>query len=58
MPDEENSSKLKGLPGWATTLLDLPWIEMAGELWKISRKVMRGLSNEGMLSADELNGGI
>ena len=48
MPDEENSSKLKRLPGWATTLLDLPWIEIAGELWKISRKVMRGLSNEGM----------
>lgn len=28
--------------------LGLPWFEIAGELWKIGRKLMRGLSNEGM----------
>lgn len=28
--------------------LGLPWFELAGEMWKIGRKVMRGLSNEGM----------
>ena len=29
-------------------MLDLPWPEILGELWKFGRKVMRGLSNEGM----------
>ncbi len=31
-----------------TIALGLPWFEIAGELWKIGRKVMRGLANEGM----------
>jgi hypothetical protein len=26
----------------------LPWFEIAGELWRIGRKLMRGLSNEGV----------
>ena len=29
-------------------MLDLPWPEIVGELWKYGRKVMRGFSNEGM----------
>ena len=28
--------------------LGLPWFEIAGELWRVGRKVMRGLSSEGM----------
>lgn len=30
------------------SLLGLPWPEIVGKLWKVSRKIMRGLSNEGM----------
>jgi len=33
---------------WGTMMLDLPWPEILGELWKYGRKVMRGLSTEGM----------
>jgi len=28
--------------------LDLPWFELLGRVWKISRKIIRGGSNEGM----------
>lgn len=28
--------------------LGLPWFEIAGEVWKVGRKLMRGLANEGM----------
>lgn len=28
--------------------LGLPWFEIAGTIWKIGRKLMRGLSNEGV----------
>jgi hypothetical protein len=48
MPEETDSSQLTPLPRWVATLTGLPWVEMAGELWKIGRKVMRGFSNEGM----------
>ena len=33
---------------WATITLSLPWFEIAGKMWKIGRKVMRGLANEGV----------
>jgi hypothetical protein len=29
-------------------VLGLPWFEIAGTIWKIGRKLMRGLSNEGV----------
>ena len=48
MPENKNSQYLSQLPGWANVALDLPWFEIAGKIWKIGRKVMRGLSNEGM----------
>ena len=38
----------KNLSEIITMSLGLPWFEIAGELWKIGRKLMRGLSNEGM----------
>ena len=31
-----------------TITLGLPWFEIVGELWKIGRKLMRGLASEGM----------
>ena len=48
MSDEKQSSKLADLPGWALKLLDLPWIEILGELLKYVRKVVRGMANEGV----------
>lgn len=44
---EENSTK-SSLQMWLATALGLPWFEIAGELWKIGRKLMRGLANEGI----------
>lgn len=29
-------------------ILGLPWLEFAGNVWKIARKIIRGLSNEGI----------
>src|SRR5271157_1718557 len=29
-------------------ILDLPWLSMLGELWKVARKMFRGFSNEGI----------
>jgi hypothetical protein len=48
MPDEEQSSKVTQLPKWAAMLLDVPWVEILGELWKVGKKVMRGMANEGV----------
>jgi len=31
-----------------TIALDLPWFELIGKIWKIGRKVIRGLSQEGI----------
>src|SRR4030067_2297649 len=35
-------------PRWIDIILNLPWPEMAGEIWQIGKKVMKGLSSEGM----------
>ena len=35
-------------PRWSDIFLNLPWPEVAGEIWQIGKKVMRGLSSEGM----------
>lgn len=47
MSNEKQNTKLL-LPSIGTILLDLPWIEIIGELWKIGNKVMRGYASEGM----------
>ena len=39
-----------------TLSLGLPWFELAGELWKIGRKLMRGLANEGVYEVLEFEG--
>lgn len=31
-----------------TIALDLPWFELMGKIWKIGRKIIRGLSQEGI----------
>lgn len=33
---------------WTVNNVGLQWFEIVGELWKFSRKVMRGMANEGM----------
>ena len=47
MPNANQNSK-QLIPRIGTLLLDLPWIKIIGELWKISNKVMRGFAIEGM----------
>jgi hypothetical protein len=42
------TSSSKSLARIASMGLGLPWFEIAGELWHFGRKVMRGLSSEGM----------
>src|ERR1700690_2240089 len=46
----ENNAQDIGTPlaGILSMVLGLPWFEIAGNLWKIGRKLMRGLSNEGV----------
>ena len=47
MSDEKQNSK-QLLPRIGSILLDLPWIEIIGEFWKITNKLMRGFASEGM----------
>ena len=48
MGEENQSVKVAKLPGWGIMILDLPWIDILTELWKIGRKVIRGMANEGV----------
>lgn len=48
MSNEIQISQLAKLPGWAIKLLDLPWVDILGEVWKYGRKFTRGLVNEGV----------
>jgi len=41
-PKSSNSNKLISI------ILGLPWVEIATGAWKFARKILRGLSNEGM----------
>jgi len=41
-----NSTNLK-IP-MLTFALDIPWFELLGRIWKIGRKIVRGLSHEGI----------
>ncbi|MGD8457010.1 MAG: hypothetical protein PVF83_11535 [Anaerolineales bacterium] len=41
-------SEAKNLIQLITNNFGITWFEIAGELWKVGRKVMRGLANEGM----------
>ena len=48
MPEEGQNSKVTQLPNWAAMVMNLSWIEIAGETWKIGRKALHGLANEGI----------
>ena len=48
MSQKDQNSKLSGIVQWFPTVLGLPWFEIVGDLWKLGKKVIRGLSNEGI----------
>ena len=53
MERKHYSSKVAKFSSWGIVLLDLPWIDILTELWKIGRKVIRGMANEGVYEAME-----
>ena len=48
MSENDFDKKTSAVSNWVSILLGLPWYEIAGEVWKIGRKIMRGLASEGM----------
>lgn len=44
----KHNSPTDNLSRLTAILLGLPWVEVAAEAWKLGRKTLRGLSNEGM----------
>ena len=48
MTNGTGDSSPKRLSQLVTINVSLSWFEILGELWKIGRRVMRGLANEGM----------
>lgn len=42
-----------GLFQWFQTVVGLPWFDIVLELWRLRRKVLRGLSNEGIYEVRE-----
>jgi len=47
MSDKKNHTP-SSLIRLMTSLLGLPWVEVVTEAWKLGRKILRGLTNEGM----------
>jgi hypothetical protein len=48
MSDKVDNSQLNFAGGLASAVSGLPWFEIVGQLWKFGRKVIRGMSNEGV----------
>jgi hypothetical protein len=48
MVEDKDGTITAKFPKGITVTLGLPWFEILGEVWKMGRKLMRGLSNEGM----------
>ncbi len=48
MERKHYSSKVAKFSSWGIVLLDLPWIDILTYVWKIGRKVIRGMANEGV----------
>jgi hypothetical protein len=44
--NKQSSNALSG--SFGSILLSLPWVEILTEVWKSGKKVLRGMSNEGM----------
>jgi len=48
MSDDKESSKSSSLTPIVVAVLGLPWVQIVTEAWKLGRKIMRGLTDEGM----------
>lgn len=48
MTSEAENTRSSLLVRIAAILLGSPWVELAAEAWKLGRKILRGLANEGM----------
>ena len=48
MRGEREHARQSSLTHLMTTLLGFPWIEIIAESWKLGRKIVRGLTDEGM----------
>lgn len=48
MSAENEDAKSSSLTRLAALLLGLPWVEIVAEVWKLGRKILRGLADEGM----------
>jgi hypothetical protein len=53
MNQTKNENTASSLSKLVAILLGLPWVEILTEAWKLGRKIMRGLVNEGMYEALE-----
>ncbi len=48
MPDDNHGLNTARAERLATLLTGVPWIEVLAQAWKFGRKIMRGLTDEGM----------
>ena len=48
MTETNKKSNIEQITRIITVGFGLPWFELVGELWKLGRKIARGLANEGM----------
>ena len=48
MAIKKQTSQQTTISQWVGLLLYLPWVEILGQIWKMGRKIFRGLSNEGI----------
>lgn len=48
MSEINSNKKTILIANWLSIAFGYPWFEIAGEAWKIGRKLMRGFANEGM----------
>ena len=48
MVKESQKPSIEQITRLVTVGLGMSWFELVGEMWKLGRKIMRGLSNEGM----------
>jgi len=48
MTNNKQSNRTSSLTSIVVAALGLPWIEIVTETWKLGRKILRGLTNEGM----------
>lgn len=54
MSSENENAKVNSLTRLTAILLGLPWVELVPEAWKLGRKILRGLADEGMAEVLEL----